>query len=49
MGLNISKRRRLKRICGKRTNWWKLKTEKGEKFRQKLAEFMVREDEEANL
>ena len=49
MDLKISKKRRIKRIRAKRINWWKLKTEKGKKLRQKLAEFMVREDEKEKL
>ena len=49
MGLEISKKRRIKRICAKRTNWWMLKTGKGEELRQKLTEFMFREDEEEEL
>ena len=49
MDLKISKKRRIKRIRAKRINWWKLKTEKGEELRQKLAEFMVREDEKEEL
>ena len=40
MDLKISKKRRIKRINTRRINWWKLKREKGEKLRQKLAEFM---------
>ena len=39
----------MKRICGERINWWKLKTEKGKELRQKSTEFMVREDEEEDL
>ena len=49
MDLKISKKRRIKRIRAKRINWWKLKTEKGEELRQKLAEFMVRDDKEEKL
>ena len=49
MDLKISKKRKIKKICAKRINWWKLKTEKGEELRQKLAEFMVSEDEEEIL
>ena len=49
MDLKRSKKRRIKRISAKRINWWKLKTEKGEELRQKLAEFMVRDDKEEKL
>ena len=40
MDLKTRKKRRIKRICAKGINFWKLKTEKGEELRQKLAEFI---------